>query len=82
MLLLLGLPTKKKKKKIGALSSGSSQFEKLEIQVEKHLKFILSIEKKGSKKSLNHCMKICPSGSKPGFPYRIATMILPIGTAV
>ena len=44
------------KKEMKAIISGSSKFEKLDIQEEKHLNFILNIEK-GLGKLLNPCMK-------------------------
>ena len=62
-----------------AIISGSSKFEKLDIQEEKHLHFILNIEKRlreiikplYEKDSFtkSEFLKICPTGSKPGILY-------------
>ena len=67
------------KKEMKAIISGSSKFEKLDIQEEKHLNFILNIEKRLREiiKPLyekdcftkSEFLKICPTGSKPGILY-------------
>ena len=44
-----------------AMISDRSKFEKLDIQKEKHLNFILNKEKR--------LTEICPTGSKPGVLY-------------
>ena len=64
------------KKKMKAIISDRSKFEKLDIQEEKHLNFILNKEK-SLKKLLyekgcftkSEFLKICPTGSKPGIFY-------------
>ena len=67
------------KKKMKAIISDRSKFEKLDIQEEKHLNCILIKEKRRREilKPLhekgcftkNEFFKICPTGSKPGIPY-------------
>ena len=67
------------KKKMKAIISDRSKFEKLDIQEENHLNFILNKEKRLKKiiKPLyeKYCftkseyLKICPTGSKPGILY-------------
>ena len=67
------------KKKMKAIISDRSKFEKLNIQEEKHLNFILNNEKRLREiiKSLyekgcfteSEFLKICPTASKPGILY-------------
>ena len=76
------------KKKMKAIISDRSKFEKLDIQEEKHLNFILNKEKRLRKiiKPLyekgcftkSEFLKICPTGSKPGILYRQAKVHKPV----
>ena len=71
-----------------AIISDRSKFEKLDIQEEKHLNFILNKEKrlreiikllyeKGSF-TKSEFLKICPTGSKPGTLYGQAKVHKPV----
>ena len=76
------------KKKMKAIISDCSKFEKLGIQEEKHLNFILNKEKRLREiiKSLyqkgcftkSEFLKICPTGSKPGILYGQAKVYKPV----
>ena len=76
------------KKKMNAIISDCSQFEKLDIQEEKHINFILHKEKrlmqiikplyeKGCFTKIEY-LKICPSGSKQDIPYKQAKVHEPV----
>ena len=76
------------KKKMKAIISDLSKFEKIDIQEEKHLNFILNKEKRLREiiKPLHEkgCftksefLNICPTGSKPGILYRQAKVHKPV----
>ena len=77
------MPTKKKKKPI---ISDRSKFEKLDLEEEKHLNFILNKEKREMIKPLyekgcftkSEFLKICPARSKPGILYGQAKVHKPV----
>ena len=76
------------KEKMKAIISDRSKFEKLDIQEEKHLNFILNKEKRLREiiKPLyekgcftkSEFLKICPTGSKPGILYGQAKVHKPV----